>query len=102
MGVNIGRVDRVLNWIENYAYIDDDSLSRVLNLTKKSEQFKLLKYLDHCDHTYFNSRQWSQLKKEIDILRNNQDIPDEIIMALCDCLEDVKNFPDQYFGFIGD
>ena len=101
MSINIGIRDRQLNWLKSFGYIDDKSINKILSLSSNIN-FKCLKYLDKYDDTFFNSKQWPQLKKEIDILRNNQDIPDEIIMALYNCLEDVKNFPDQYFGFIGD
>ena len=101
MAIRITRVNRDLDLVNYYEYISDEIVNLILDISKDA-QLKCLKYLDKIDHTFFNSKQWPQLKKEIDILRNNQDIPDEIIMALYDCLEDVKNFPDQYFSFIGD
>ncbi len=101
MGVNIVRASRVLKIMKDYGYVED-SLVDVIIREILVEGSKCFKYIDKYDNTFFNSKQWSQLKKEIDTLKSNPNIPNEIVIALYDCLDEVKGLPDQYFGFIGD
>ena len=101
MSINIGIRDRQLNWLKSFGYIDDKSINKILSLSSNIK-FKCLKYLDKYDDTFFNSKQWPQLKKEMDLLQGVPDISDETIRALYACLHEVKQFPDRYFSFIGD
>jgi hypothetical protein len=101
MGINIARVAKHLNIMKDYGYVDDVYVDEIL-MQLHMNKSKCFKYVEKYENTFFNSKQWSQLKKEIDILRSNPNIPDEVITAFYRCLEDVKIFPDHYFGFIGD
>lgn len=101
MGVNIGITSKELYWKKDFGYIDNSMIDIILDQSKKNN-FKCLKYLDKCDHTYFNSKQWSQLQKEIEILEANGILPIDIIRALKDCLLEVQFLKDYYFSFIGD
>lgn len=99
MGVNIGIIDKELQWKKDFAYIDNRVIDIIMDQSSINK-FKCLKYLDKCDNTYFNNKQRSQLQKEIEVL--NSILPSEIIKALNDCMLELQALKDHYFGFIGD
>lgn len=101
MGVNIGITNKDLYWKKDFGYIDNSKIDIILGQASKNN-FKCLKYLDKCDHTYFNRNQWKQLQKEIEALESNNILPLEIIRALKECLLEVQYLKDYYFSFIGD
>lgn len=102
MGVNIAIVDKNLNIMKNFGYINDKSVDQILKIAAH-ENFQCLIFLDKCDHTFFNNKQWPQLFKEIEILNTKKNvISNELIASLVECYDEVIHVDNAYYAFIGD